>query len=65
MALTYNDPLFQQGIIEYAGQADWELDISTVYMVKCRSIGKAMEFCPSIFLVGNQFWTGAENRRSP
>ena len=31
MALTYNDPLFQQGIVEYAYRAGWELDMSISY----------------------------------
>ena len=31
VALACNDPLYQQGIIEYAGQAGWELDMSVAY----------------------------------
>ena len=31
MALAYNDPLFQQGIIEYAARVGWELDMSITY----------------------------------
>ena len=30
-ALTYNDPLYQQGIVEYASNADWELDMLVAY----------------------------------
>ena len=31
MALAYNDPLYNQGIIEYAKNAGWELDMTTAY----------------------------------
>lgn len=34
MALAYNDPLYQQGIIEYAGQVGWALDLSIAYYGK-------------------------------
>ena len=34
MALAYNDPLYQQGIIEYANQVGWELDMSIAYYGK-------------------------------
>jgi LacI family transcriptional regulator len=34
MALTYNDPLYQQGIIEYANEVGWELDMSIAYYGK-------------------------------
>jgi len=34
IALTCNDPLYQQGIVEYASQAGWELDMSVTYYGK-------------------------------
>jgi len=34
MALAYNDPLYQQGIIEYASQVGWALDLSIAYYGK-------------------------------
>lgn len=30
-ALAYNDPLYYQGITQYANQADWELDLTVSY----------------------------------
>jgi len=34
VALAYNDPLYQQGIIEYASQVGWALDLSVAYYGK-------------------------------